>query len=709
MNTPMRILLASALAAAALGGAPAASAGGDAAEEAAARFREKWTSGVDTMTPEEVAAHRSPLLEPVAASGSMAGLDAVLKVARERAGQIRGWRKRLDDIAEYDRRKAEREKERERAGEAGDAKPGGEDGPQSRAEAERRAFDDRQREEDRAKHPGRIERELPWQDRLAAAAGSLLDALSDGDFKKQGMPLVVDTLGDPLEGWDAWLAAALGASRKERTARAILDAGDAALGEYRKALVARAKPARELDKLTEAINERLQRYFEQQAKQGNYSDRFPQDVVEPYWSQRIPVAIEVERLSGNMSAADLKRRTARAAYGRMLAGASEESRTALLDILDRAALKSRDFESRCFGLLALGPCPGDRAMGVLREAAKDPVPEVVVAALDALGMRGEAEVLDILTAALADERWQVRASAAAGLGASGRAAAVPALIEAMKKAEGRTVDDLQAALVAVTGKEFPAVAAAWEHWWSKAGKDFRGPKDEGGGAAKGGGADGEGPGDGTGGEGSKVSFYGIETRSERLLFILDFSGSMDFAGSETDRNRKKIDILREEMKKTVTGLPDGARFNIIGFAADVRVWRKGPAVRDAKIAKEALEWVDKQPVAGSTNIYDAMEQAFKLMGVGAGKDKSYEPVYDTVFFMTDGKPTSGKATDTALILADVKRWNDGRKIRIHVVGMGGKEKGGPHGGGGGNPRADDLDRKFLEDLAEQNMGEVVFR
>lgn len=116
-----------------------------------------------------------------------------------------------------------------------------------------------------------------------------------------------------------------------------------------------------------------------------------------------------------------------------------------------------------------------------------------------------------------------------------------------------------------------------------------------------------------------------------------------------------------------------------------------------------MEWVEKQAVIGSTNIYDALETGFKAMGVGAGKDKSYEPVYDTIFFMTDGKPTSGKVQDTSLILGDVRRWNDGRKIRIHVVGMGGKEKGGA------GPRGDDLDRKFLEDLAEQNQGKAVFR
>jgi hypothetical protein len=305
----------------------------------------------------------------------------------------------------------------------------------------------------------------------------------------------------------------------------------------------------------------------------------------------------------------------------------------------------------------------------------------------------------------------VRAAAAAGLGASGRSAAVPFLLKALAAAEGRGVDDLRAALVRLTGKELPGVAAAWEEWWAKAGPTFKGPRDPGGGAAagEGGAPGGEAGKDSSAGE-RLVSFYGIETRSERLLFVLDFSGSMAFPGSETDAKRKKVDVLYEEMRKTLAGLPDGAKFNIVGFSSDVRVWRKGAAARDAKVAKEAMDWIEKQKVVGSTNIYDALETGFRMMGVGAAADKAYQPAYDTVFFMTDGVPTSGKVTDKGAILAEVLRWNEGRKIRIHVVGMGGKAKGGRGGhpgGPGGAP--DDIDRDFLQKLADQNDGQAVFR
>jgi hypothetical protein len=694
----MRIPAAATLLAISLAAAPAARAGDEAAE-AARRFKDGWNAGLEAMAPEEVDRHRQGLLEPVAASGSAAAFDTVLSVARERTSQVAHFKERLKKLEEREKDRAEDEKKKK----PGDppAAPGGNAG-RGRAEEEERAAADRR------DIPGRIAREDRWQPRLAVAAGAILDAVPEAEFQKVVAPRVKVALGDRCEGWDVWMADALGRSAKDRTARMLLDDAEESLKDYRKALAARTGPARDLDKVNEEINKIVLPYLEKQQKAGDFSAQIPGNLVpEQLTKERARLEAVVSQLTTPMDAAELVRRTARSAMGRMVGAAPEDLRNRLLDVIEKEALLQKDFESRIFGLLIVGPCPGDRPMKFLREAAKDPIPEVVVAALEALSVRTEAEVIDLLGAALPDARWQVRATAAAGLALQGRAAGVPHLIGALAKAEGRTVDDLREALVKVTGKTFPAVAAAWEEWWKKEGATFRGPKDPGGDVAKGGDA---GAGDASSPEsgGSRVSFYGIESRSDRMLFILDFSGSMNFQGSAGELSRKKIDVLQEEMKRTLTGLPDGAKFNMIGFSADVRVWKKGGAVRDSKTLKEAVEWVEKQKVVGSTNIYDALETAFKMMGVGASQDKAYAPAYDTIFFMTDGVPTSGKVTDKAVILSEVKRWNEARRIRIHVVGMGGKDRDHPGGGGRGGPR-DDIDKDFLKMLADQNGGQCVFR
>ncbi len=612
-------------------------------------------------------------------------------MAHERTSQIQTFRERL-------RKLEERAKDKE-AGDKGGKKPeGGLDNGEVRARME----EETRAKEDRERIPGRLVREEKWQPRLADAAGAVLDALSEPDFQKVAAPRVREALGDRLDGWDGWVVAAVGRSKKERTARVLLDDAEDALKDYRVALAKRVGPAHDLDKVNDDINKIILPYLEKQQKLGDFSAQVPSNLIpDQLTHEQARLQAVVAQLTSPMEAADLRRRTGRAVYGRMLAGAPEEARGKLLDFLEKEALSKSDFESRSFGIRAVGPCPGDRPMKFLREAAKDANPDVVVAALEALAGRDEAESVEILAAALSDPRWQVRASGTAGLAASGRAAAVPPLLAAFAKAEWRTVDDLQAALVKLTGKNLPAVAGAWEDWWKKVGANFKGPKDPGGPSS------GDPAGDGPAAQdsGDHVSFYGIEAKTDRMLFILDFSGSMNFAGSEFSKERKKIDILREEMKKSISGLADGAKFNIIVFSSDVRVWHKGPAIRDAKTGKDALDWVEKQRVVGSTNIYDAMETGFKLMGVGAAPDKSYAPVYDTIFFMTDGVPTSGKVTDKTIILGEIKRWNEGRKIRIHVVGMGGKQKAGPPGPSG----KDDIDKDFLQKLADQNEGKCVFR
>ncbi|MHC4924101.1 MAG: HEAT repeat domain-containing protein [Planctomycetota bacterium] len=665
--------------------------------DAVSALRNRYNRGVAGMTPEEVDKHRSGLLEPVVASGSLDALDAVLMVAKDRCDKLAFIEKRTKKIDERLKEIDEAAKEKEKDGEDGSAGSSGRN-------RNRNAKTPAELEEEKATYPKQVERETRWQVKLQEATATLVDGLPTKVWKKGGSERIRKAMAVPVKGYDTWLAEALGGSRKPRTGVLLVEIGADALGEYRDALKRRQGPAKELSKVTSKINELLQRYLDQQAKQGNYPDKYPVSILGNYPQKQQKLRGEVARYTGKMESAEARRLSARSALGTLMAAADEEMRSGLLDIVESDLLSGKDFMLRSFGLGALGPVPGDRAFGLLETACSDPSALVVVSALDAVGEREEAGAVELLASRLYDPRWQVRAAAASSLGKIGRATAVPPLLEALDKSEARTLDDLKAALVSLTGKKFPPVAEVWNRWWATADKTFRGPKDpkrEGGETAKK--DDAAKPADGTpvdDHDGESVSFYGIETRSERLLFILDFSGSMTFPASKKNKKRKKVDVLKEELKRALTGLPDGSTFNIVAFSVEVRQWKKKPQSRDGKTLKDALKWVDKQKVVGSTNIYGALEKGFGLIGVGAAKDKNYQPVYDTVFFMTDGKPTAGKTTDTKLILGDVKRWNEGKKVRVHVIGMGGHDK---------RQGQKDLDEDFLKDLAKDNSGECVIR
>ena len=59
---------------------------------------------------------------------------------------------------------------------------------------------------------------------------------------------------------------------------------------------------------------------------------------------------------------------------------------------------------------------------------------------------------------------------------------------------------------------------------------------------------------------------------------------------------------------------------------------------------QITEVVDELDAVGGTNIYGALEAAFAMAGVKEGKEWT-EPLVDTIFLLSDGKPSIGISTD----------------------------------------------------------------
>ncbi|MCU0724297.1 MAG: VWA domain-containing protein, partial [Planctomycetes bacterium] len=123
------------------------------------------------------------------------------------------------------------------------------------------------------------------------------------------------------------------------------------------------------------------------------------------------------------------------------------------------------------------------------------------------------------------------------------------------------------------------------------------------------------------------------------------------------------------------------------------VFRWKPAMVEAKggARKQAVEFVEAMVADGNTNIYDALKLAFTYAGMGA-RDKHYDIGADTIFFLSDGQPNRGAVTATAAILAEVARWNELKRVKIHAVGVG-----------------KDHDAAFMRSLAESSGGTYVNR
>ncbi len=210
-----------------------------------------------------------------------------------------------------------------------------------------------------------------------------------------------------------------------------------------------------------------------------------------------------------------------------------------------------------------------------------------------------------------------------------------------------------AALKELTGRA-EKDAASWRLWWNSAIKDFEVKKpailaaDEPVKEAKG------------------TAFYGIESRSRRLMFILDRSGSMmeSDAGSGT-----RWSAAQSETIQCITALPDNAAFNIIFFSHEFDVWSKGlmPATKQNKAAASA--WVKGVEAVGATNIFDPLARAFELAGRGTF-DKAYGTSFDTIYLMSDGQPNRGRIIDPVEIIKEVQRMNALKLIKVHTIGVG---------------------------------------
>ena len=324
-------------------------------------------------------------------------------------------------------------------------------------------------------------------------------------------------------------------------------------------------------------------------------------------------------------------------------------------------------------------------------------PFVIQAVLEALGRHNDPKSIDTLIGRLKDPRWQVRASAIVGLSFYRDARVVEELLERSKAEDGVMRRHYFSALNKIVGQKLPGAAGAWSTWWAQ-NKEKKAAEWE---AAKQSGpiqndpppqiVQSEG--------GGHTSFYGLKTDSKHIIFVLDISGSMGEMSGKDENGKFRIDLAKSELKKAIGTLSDKdsdergvASFNVVVYAADVRVFKEGKMIPASKRNKErAFEWIDSLEAVGATNIFDALEQAFQIIGTRKAK-KQLEKGADTIFLMTDGQPNRGKITDPELIRHEIAKMNRDRRITINTIGVG-----------------EGHAAEFLEKLAAENHGEYLGR
>src|SRR5690606_23996500 len=163
-----------------------------------------------------------------------------------------------------------------------------------------------------------------------------------------------------------------------------------------------------------------------------------------------------------------------------------------------------------------------------------------------------------------DRIWQVRAAACENLAKLRCKAAIAALIDGYAAELGRKKDPwamdmrIHRALEGLTGQRIlPGSAKPWQAFWAKEGASMRRL------------AAGQGPPADADESGRYGRFFSIDLESDRVLFVVDFSGSMEepitlrssTTVTKAGTSTTKAKLVVEELKRIVMSLPDGSHFN----------------------------------------------------------------------------------------------------------------------------------------------------
>jgi len=403
----------------------------------------------------------------------------------------------------------------------------------------------------------------------------------------------------------------------------------------------------------------------------------------------------------------------------------EAGKVALLQVVTQSRWKDRDgvvalqlaeksWEVRrraLDALLALDDASAAEAVAPLCDDAQD---ALRFKALDTLASFRSPLVLPKAIALLDDPSRQVRQSAIHALALVRSKLALEPLVRRMQKEQGVLLLDLGEALASLTGREFGPEAVQWLHWWSELDQAtydipsleavafLRGRRTQ-----KTGGGGWEPPDTRPGGP-----VFPGQTPSRQMVFVIDCSASMEALVTDKQRfegehypDLSRMEIVKTELAREIERLPAYVRFNIIAFATDVNPWKPSLQPANVLVKYAAKEWIKRlhaiggasredlaiHGLPGASNLEKGKTNAFDALRVALGvkdlrtPDARYETVEaDTVFFLSDGRPTVGAYVDTADVLREVRKLNELRKVTIHTIGIG------------------EFDKAFMQALAEQN-------
>lgn len=189
-------------------------------------------------------------------------------------------------------------------------------------------------------------------------------------------------------------------------------------------------------------------------------------------------------------------------------------------------------------------------------------------------------------------------------------------------------------------------------------------------------------------EPTRPSFFGLEPESDRVLFVIDRSGSMEavFDPKQQTPERRvptRFEKAAEELCGFVETLGPRARFDIVVFHDFADPWKGKLVAADERNRAAARKWLAAQKPKGGTRLRAGIDLGLAVGPEGVPAVDRVEA--DTVVVLCDGATTEG----AGWVGPWLRRHNGRLRVRFHGVQIG-------EGGDG-----------TLEELARETGGQFV--
>ena len=273
-----------------------------------------------------------------------------------------------------------------------------------------------------------------------------------------------------------------------------------------------------------------------------------------------------------------------------------------------------------------------------------------------------ARLSEIVARGLASADWREVSRAIALSRPLGPDPLISRLIEAMRQWKARDDAGGQAlriemeilrALENRSGKQFGLRPSEWSAWWKAArGKTIQG-----------------GPVTGQYQEGTSPGFFGIHPATDRVIFVIDRSGSMAepmpvATGPGTVGARSRWDAAVAELLQFLDAIGPKAKFGVLFFCDHTEEWRPTLSPAEVEDKKSVRAWLASQRPGGGTMLEGAIRRALRIGPDGQPDLAVLEA--DTVIVLCDGETAEGPAwVDPFLVSA-----NQRARIVFHCVKIG---------------------------------------